>query len=124
MSSATAPPPSKHRTAWHPLFVSVLRHLLPDSDYEVIAELLLNQQPQRIDTVVVCKTHPTPPLRSTKMQALLSRLARITLIEFKGPGATLSAQDLLWLLGYAYQYRAQNRLVEPAQLNLMVVANT
>lgn len=54
----------KH-TAWHSLYVRLLRAVLPRSGFTVRSEVQLSQQPLRIDTVVVRRTQlPPPPLDS------------------------------------------------------------
>ena len=115
------PPPLKRTTAWHPPFVRALRAVLLPECYEIFPELQLNQQPQRID-VVVRKRLAAVLLRSGALAPLVAHLGPITLIEFKGPTVSLQGEDLLVLLGYAYQYRVLKDAARD-QIHLMVVAN-
>lgn len=122
MPQRSSSPPRAH-TAWHPIFVRLLRELLPPEDFEVHAELLLHEQPQRIDTVVVRRTHPGPEPRSPSLRALLCRFGTHNILELKGPSSPLDAFDFTWLLGYAYQYVGKAGLRAPEELRLFVIAN-
>lgn len=118
---------SKLPTAWHPPFVVALRAVLSAKAYEIVAELQLNQQPQRIDVVIRLLDAP-PPDPGGPLAPLVRHLGPITLVEFKGPSAVLRADDLLVLLGYSYQYRCLHRVLHErpcprGDLHLMVVAD-
>jgi hypothetical protein len=115
--------PVKHRTAWHPMFVSVLRHILPPRRYRILSEHQLNFQPLRIDVVVVRRDRSGRPPRTPVLAALTHLLGPITLIELKGPTDHLRRTDFLVLLAYAALFCARHRIQRPAQVHLMVVAS-
>lgn len=109
------------RTAWHPMLVSVFERFLPNG-WRIIPELLLNRLPQRVDIVVIrLEGTATSPVR--KLHSIFDYLGKHTLIEFKGPTDDLGAFDALTLLGYGCQYMAMNKVVEPNDMRLMVVAD-
>jgi hypothetical protein len=103
MESSSSAPEPKQQTAWHLPFVAALRTVLSPSVYQVLAELLLNHQPQRIDVIVRRLQEEPGDAPGPGMAPLLRHLGRrVTAIEFKGPTAALRGEDLLVLLGYAY----------------------
>src|SRR4051794_11436780 len=88
------------RTAWHPLLVALLERFLPKG-YKLIPEMLLGRLSQRVDILVVRLEAEPGPVE--KLHSILDYLAAHTLIEHKGPTDDLAGEDVLVLLGYAYQ---------------------
>jgi len=123
MPLSTSVPPASRRTAWHPLFVRILRVVLPQDRYDVTGEYLLGAQPQRLDVVIVRKDPAAPPPQSPVLRPLHAHLGLHTLIEFKGPTDVLDREDFLRILGYAAQYAAALGLYDRHQIHLMVVAS-
>lgn len=111
----------ERRTAWHPMLVTVFEQLVP-AGWKVIPELLLNRLPQRVDIVII-RLEGTPTTTVRKLHSIFDYLRKHTLIEFKGPTDDLEAIDALTLLGYACQYMAMNKVFEPDDVRLMVVAD-
>lgn len=112
------------RTAWHPLLVVLLEHLLPRAWYRLIPELQLTKEPQRVDTVIIRKRRVGAAPSPTHLVSVLDGLRDHTLVHFKGPSDALEASDALQLLGYAAQYMVLEGLGDPALLALRVIAPT
>jgi hypothetical protein len=112
------------RTAWHPLLVVLLEHLLPRAWYRLIPELQLTKEPQRVDTVIIRKRRAGAAPSPTHLVSVLDGLRDHTLVHFKGPSDALEASDALQLLGYAAQYMVLEGLGDPALLALRVIAPT
>ncbi len=110
---------SPPRTAWHPMLVALIERFLP-TGYRLIAEFLLSRLSQRADIVVVRLEGEPGPVE--QIHSILDYLAAHTIIEYKGPTDDLAGEDVLVLLGYAYQYMRRAKLEDPGDLCLMVVA--
>ena len=111
---------SPPRTQWHPMLVALIERFLP-TGYKLIAEFLLSRLSQRADIVVVRLEGEPGPVE--KIHSILDYLAAHTIIEYKGPTDDLAGEDVLVLLGYAYQYMRRAKLEDPGDLCLMVVAD-
>jgi hypothetical protein len=109
------------RTAWHPLLTSLLRQLLGPDSFEVRDEFPLTKEPQRVDIVIIKRLAdaPEPELLDTVLDTLLPH----NLLHFKGPTDELEAHDAMQLMGYAYQYMNVEKLEDPSQLGLAVLAS-
>lgn len=108
-------------TLWHPMIVALLERFLP-LGYKLFPEFLLSRLSQRVDILVV-RQEATPPGPVEKIHSILDYLGAHTLIEYKGPTDDLAGDDMLTLLGYAYQYMRVSKLKQPADVCLMVVAD-
>jgi hypothetical protein len=103
------------------MLVALLETYLPEG-YQLIAEFLLARQSQRVDIVVIRKVDMAQgPVK--KLRSIFDYLRSHTLIEHKGPTDDLAAEDVLTLLGYAYQYMRIAKVSDPAELCLMVVCD-
>jgi hypothetical protein len=103
------------------MLVALLETYLP-AGYQLIAEFLLARQSQRVDIVVIRKVDVLQgPVK--KLHSIFDYLRAHTLIEHKGPTDDLAAEDLLTLLGYAFQYMRIAKVTDPAELCLMVICD-
>ena len=113
----------KKLTAWHPLYISLLRLVLPRQAFKVRSEVLLSQQPLRVDYVVVRRRLlPAPNDPGPLLTSRLFYEAELTLGEIKGPRDVLEARDFQWQLGYAAHLSALEEIRDPSKLQLMTVA--
>ncbi|MFO0631011.1 MAG: hypothetical protein U0325_36030 [Polyangiales bacterium] len=111
------------RTAWHPLLILLLEHLLPSDLWEVLAEYPLTREPRRIDAVIVRRL-AARTWRASHLHSVLDALHDHNLLHFKGATDALERTDALQVLSYAYQYMALRDLRTPAVVSLRVVAPT
>ena len=109
-------------TAWHPLLVALLEHVLPGGWYQCISEFQLSREPLRIDVVVVRRNHPGTPPAPRLLASVLGDLADHTLVHFKGPTDELERDDARMVLSYALQYLVVAEIEEPALVALRVIA--
>ncbi len=120
-----AQPESTHlRTAWHPLLILLLEHLLPPELWRVEAEYPLTREPRRIDAVVVRRVADTRGWHPEYLHSVLDELREHNIVHFKGATDELERVDALQLLSYAYQYMALAGVEEPSALPQRVVAPT
>src|SRR5579864_2104255 len=96
--------PVRIYTAWHPVLVALLEHVLPDGFYQCISEFQLSREPLRIDVVVVRRRRPGTPPPPRLLASVVGGLADHTLVHFKGPTDELERDDARMLLAYALQY--------------------
>ena len=108
-------------TAWHPMLVALLEIYLP-SGWRLTPELLLNRMPLRVD-IVLLRLVGEAAGAVRKLHSIFDHLRPHTLIEHKGPTDDLEPEDLLALVSYATQYMRLVKLVDPAELCLMVVCD-
>lgn len=113
--------PRESVTAWHPMLVALLEFYLP-SGWRLTPELLLNRMPLRVD-IVVLRLVNEPSGNARKLHSIFGHLRHHTLIEHKGPTDDLEPEDLLTLLAYGALYMRHNKLLDPDELCLMVVAD-
>jgi hypothetical protein len=109
-------------TAWHPLIVTLIEHILPHDWYRCISEYQLTREPLRVDIVIVRRSREgnPPPLRL--LTSILGDLAHDTLVHFKGPSDELERDDARMLLAYALHYLVVEKIDDPKQVALRVVA--
>ena len=93
-NATDADDPLHLRTAWHPLLVLLLEHLLPRDFWEVLAEYALTREPRRIDAVIVRRVaretwHPS------HLRSVLDDLHDHNLVHFKGATDELERSDAL-----------------------------
>ncbi|MFO0653005.1 MAG: hypothetical protein U0326_42700 [Polyangiales bacterium] len=118
-------PESTHlRTAWHPLLILLLEHLLPPELWRVEAEYPLTREPRRIDAVIVRRVADTRGWHPEYLHSVLDELREHNIVHFKGATDELERVDALQLLSYAYQYMALAGVEDPSALSLRVVAPT
>ena len=110
-------------TAWHPLLVVLLEHVLPGGWYQCISEFQLSREPLRIDVVVVRRSRPGTPPAARLLASVVGDLADHTLVHFKGPTDELERDDARMLFAYALQYLVVAELDDPALVALRVVAS-
>jgi hypothetical protein len=109
-------------TAWHPVLVVLLEHVLPGGFYQCLSEFQLSREPLRIDVVVVQRGRPGTPPAPRLLASVVGDLADHTLIHFKGPTDELERGDARMLLAYALQYLVVAEIEDPAPVALRVVA--
>jgi hypothetical protein len=124
----TSPPsdqPGKTRTWWHPLLVRLLQHELSGA-YDVREEVPVGKVPLRLDVVLIRRGQQQLSADAArKLAALVRRLNRFTLVEFKSPSDTLERGDLDYLFGCAHLFRAQQpEPVSNTDLSLILLAPT
>jgi hypothetical protein len=110
-------------TAWHPMLVALLEHVLPGGFYQCISEFPLSREPLRIDIVVVRRSRPGTPPAPHLLVSIVGDLADHTLVHFKGPTDELERDDARMLFAYALQYLVVAELDDPALVALRVVAS-
>ncbi|XXX78778.1 hypothetical protein WMF30_08375 [Sorangium sp. So ce134] len=103
------------------MLVALLEFYLP-SGWRLYPELLLNRMPLRVD-IVVLRLVDQPAGDARKLHSILGHLRQHTLIEHKGPTDELEPEDVLTLLAYGALYMRHNKLLDPDELCLMVVAD-
>lgn len=115
--------PGKVRTWWHPLLVRVLDFELHDA-YEVRGEVPVGLMPLRVDIVLIRRQEGQLPESAERdLSAIVQRLNRFTLLEFKAPLDALETGDLDYLFGCAHLFCAQqSESVEHTELTLIVLA--
>jgi hypothetical protein len=109
-------------TAWHPVLVVLLEHVLPRGWYQCLSEFQLSREPLRIDVVVVRRSRPGTPPAPRLLASVVGGLADHTLVHFKGPTDELERDDARMLFAYALQYLVVAELDDPALVALRVVA--
>jgi hypothetical protein len=112
------------RTAWHPVFIRLLEHLLPADVWRVVAEYMLTRAPRRIDAVIIRRVGTAPPGSPEYLRSVLDDLRDHNVVHFKGATDELEAADALQVLSYACQYMIHASLGDPAAVSLRVVAPT
>jgi len=108
-------------TAWHPVLVVLLEHVLPGGWYQCLSELQLAREPLRIDVVIVRRSRPGAPPAPRLLTSVVGELAEHTLVHFKGPTDELERDDARMLFAYALQYLVVAELADPALVALRVV---
>ena len=109
-------------TAWHPVLVVLLEHVLPAGWYQCISELQLAREPLRVDVVIVRRSREGAPPAPHLLTSVVGDLAEHTLVHFKGPTDELDRDDARMLLAYALQYLVVAEIEDPAIVGLRVVA--
>src|SRR5580704_11517452 len=109
-------------TAWHPLLVVLLEHVLPAGWYQCLSELQLAREPLRIDVVIVRRNRPGDAPVPRLLKSVVGDLADHTLVHFKGPTDELERDDAWMLLAYVAQYMVIAEVEDPALVALRVVA--
>jgi hypothetical protein len=95
---------SAHRTAWHFFFTILLRKRGP-SAFEVRDEVLLSEEPPRLDYLLLRKRpEPTSGRPAETLRALWPRLPHLTVAEFKSIGRPYRRGNLDRLWSYIHQY--------------------
>lgn len=105
-SSLNVPPPRARRriqNLWHTPAVILLEATAPYS-HELIQEVHLRRQPQRIDLLILQRRQAGAE-EITHLEALYTRLGDVNLIELKGGTDQVERLDVHTLLGYASQLR-------------------
>lgn len=110
-------------TAWHPVLVALLEHVLPGGFYQCISVFQLSREPLRIDIVVVRRLREGTPPPPRLLASIIADLADHTLVHFKGPTDELEQDDARMLFAYALQYLVVAGLDDPAFVALRVVAS-
>ncbi|MGH7201733.1 MAG: hypothetical protein ACREJB_14085 [Planctomycetaceae bacterium] len=115
--------PGKMRTWWHPLLVRLLEWLLRDA-YEVRDEVSVGTVPLRADIVLIRREEGELSADARReLHALVERLNRWSLIEFKSPVDALEGGDLDQLFGVAHLFCAQqSEPIASRDLSLIVLA--
>jgi hypothetical protein len=124
-TSPSSDQPGKTRTWWHPLLVRLLQHELSGA-YDVREEVPVGKVPLRLDVVLIRRGQQQLPAEAArKLAALVQRLNRFTLVEFKAPSDALEQGDYDYLLGCAHLFRAQQAdRIPNTDLSLILLAPT
>jgi hypothetical protein len=112
----------RFRTAWHPMMVFTMEQVAP-ADRKILYEFSLNRLPQRVDIVII-EQKDVPAKPPHKLLSIFGHLQKHNLIEYKGTTDDLEAADLLTLLAYAAQYMVMHGMLDPAEICLMVLADS
>ncbi|WP_437978922.1 hypothetical protein WMF11_22835 [Sorangium sp. So ce295] len=124
--SGTRSPQGRRRvrvyTAWHPVLVALLEHVLPAGWYQCISEFQLAREPLRVDLVILRRRRRGAPPRPSLLTSVVGGLAEHTLVHFKGPTDELERDDARMLLAYALQYLVVAEIEDPASVALRVLA--
>ncbi len=111
----------KPYTPWHPLFVAMVQYVYRHR-YTVHGEYQLTSWPLRADVVLIEKEDLAGPL--PRVPAIGRRLGpRYTLLELKGPTDDLEGLDLPMLISYAGLLEVKERVANPSDIHLMVIAS-
>lgn len=111
-------------TAWHPLFILLIEHLVSRDWYRVISELQLTREPLRLDALIVRKEREGAAPPPTHLHSVLDDLRDHNVVHFKGPSDELERADALQLLAYCAQSMILEGVYEPARVSIRVVAPT
>ncbi|WP_437950543.1 hypothetical protein WME98_06705 [Sorangium sp. So ce296] len=109
-------------TAWHPVLVALLEHVVPEGWYQCISEFQLAREPLRVDIVILRRRRRGAPPVPRLLTSVVGELAEHTLVHFKGPTDELERDDARMLLAYALQYLVVAEIDDPAAVALRVVA--
>jgi len=116
--------PTHLYTAWHPLFVWLLQHVLATERWDVLPEAQLTLEPQRADAII-CRTDvvgtPTEPLY---LRSVLSDLRPHNVVRFKGATDELKVADVFQVIAYTAQWMTQRGVTEPGDVSIRVVASS
>lgn len=96
----------KLRTAWHPAFASAMRLEFRDNESDLIYEVehVLNQQPLKVDFIVIKKN------ANVKLTNEIGEIFRgHNLVEFKSEDDVLNIDTVYKTIGYACLYKAYGR---------------
>ena len=115
--------PVRIYTAWHPVLVALLEHVLPPGFFQCISEFQLSREPLRIDVVIVRRSRPGTPPPPRLLASVVADLSDHTIVHFKGPTDDLERDDARMLFAYALQYLVVAELDDPALVTLRVVAS-
>ncbi len=94
------------RTAWHPAFASAMRLEFRDNESDLIYEVehVLNQQPLKVDFIVIKKN------ANVKLVNEIGEMFRgHNLVEFKSEEDALNIDTVYKTMGYACLYKAYGR---------------
>ena len=109
-------------TAWHPVLVALLEHVLQGGFFQCLSEFQLSREPLRIDVVIVRRSRAGTPPPPRLLASIIADLADHTLVHFKGPTDELEGDDAWMLLAYVAQYMVVAEVTDPALVALRVVA--
>ncbi len=105
-----AEPAQRHKltrvyTAWHPVLVVLLEHVLPGGFYQCISEFQLSREPLRIDVVVVRRSRPGTPPAPHLLASVVADLAdHITPDELEALRCRPEALPKGWSLARAQRF--------------------
>jgi len=105
---------SPYRILWHPAFyASTEVELIGDmQELELISEYNLSKQPIRIDLVIINKRW-----RTVKIENEIGHIMRkYNIIEYKGPGDSLTIDDFYKTFGYVSLYKCYGKSVNDIQI--------
>jgi hypothetical protein len=95
------------RIAWHPAFFEAVQMELDEyrNDLQFITEYQLNNEPLKIDVVIIKKTRDFP---IEKNIAAIFRKENV--LEYKSPDDYISVDDFYKVYGYACIYKVLNKI--------------
>ena len=112
-------------TAWHPLFVWLIRHLLAAEWWDVLPEAQLTLEPQRADAIIIRRRDaPGTPEEPEYLRSVLSALRPHNVIHFKGATDELEVADVFQVIAYTAQWMNLRGVTEPADVSIRVVASS
>lgn len=117
--------PTHLYTAWHPLFVWLLQHVLATEWWDVLPEAQLTLEPQRADAIIIRRTDiigtPAEPLY---LRSVLSDLRPHNVVHFKGATDELEVADVFQVIAYTAQWMTLRGLTDPREVSIRVVASS
>lgn len=108
----------KPRTAWHPAFASAMRLEFRDNESDLIYEVehVLNQQPLKVDFIVIKKN------ANVRLTNEIGEIFRgHNLVEFKSEDDVLNIDTVYKTIGYACLYKAYGRPPQSVDRNDVTV---
>jgi len=90
------------------MLYSLLEERRPDA-FEVLAEVPLGKEPQRIDYLLLRRKADADVSDARVLQGLWPKIRKDAIVEYKSIKREVKKGDLAKLLGYGCQYAAQER---------------
>ena len=116
---------SPYRILWHPAFYASTEVELKGDrqELELISEYNLSKQPLRIDLVIINKRWKT-----VKIENEIGHIMRkYNIVEYKGPGDSLTIDDFYKTLGYVSLYKCYGKCVNEIsveEITMSIFAST
>jgi len=111
-------------TAWHPLFVWLLRHVLAAEWWDVLPEVQLTLEPQRADAIIIRRREGRGrPGEPDYLRSVLSELRPHNVVHFKGATDELEVSDVFQVIAYTAQWMNLRGLTDPDDVSIRVVAS-
>jgi hypothetical protein len=112
-------------TAWHPLFVWLIQHVLTAEWWDVLPEAQLTLEPQRADAIIIRRKDVAgTPEEPEYLRSVLSALRPHNVIHFKGATDELEVADVFQVIAYTAQWMNLRGVTEPGDVSIRVVASS